>query len=88
MDWNDRSLAGILPSYRWIFDNEGKNKISPSFDFANAYNGGNSLKFMAEHLDAGKSSNITLFATDLKIDKEQNSLLVCSQTKRLKFLQS
>ncbi|MFK5236426.1 hypothetical protein ACI3SI_15580 [Lactococcus lactis] len=67
MDWNDRSLAGILPSYRWIIDNEGKNKISPSFDFANAYNGGNSLKFMAEHLDAGKSSNITLFASDLKI---------------------
>lgn len=69
MDWNDRSLAGILPSYRWIIDNEGKNKISPSFDFANAYNGGNSLKFMAEHLDARKSSNITLFASDLKIDK-------------------
>lgn len=69
MDWNDRSLAGILPSYRWMIDNEGDNKITPSFDFANAYNGGNSLKFMAEHLAAGKASTLTLFASDLHIAK-------------------
>ena len=52
-DWNDRSLAGILPTYRWIIDNEGDNQITPSFDFANAYNGGNSLKLQADYLAAG-----------------------------------
>ena len=69
-DWNDRSLAGILPTYRWIIDNEGDNQLTPSFDFANAYNGGNSLKLQANHLAAGKSSTLTLFATDLTVKKD------------------
>ena len=69
-DWNDRSLAGILPTYRWIIDNEGDNQITPSFDFANAYNGGNSLKLQADYLAAGKSSTLTLFATDLTVKKD------------------
>lgn len=63
-------MAGILPTYRWIIDNEGDNQITPSFDFANAYNGGNSLKLQADYLAAGKSSTLTLFATDLTVKKD------------------
>ncbi|MCL2112716.1 MAG: discoidin domain-containing protein [Streptococcaceae bacterium] len=66
--WSNRSLAEVMPTYRWIIDNEGNNKLTPSIDLANAYNGGSSLKFMA-NMDAGKASTVTLFASQLKANK-------------------
>lgn len=68
LDWNNRSLADVMPTYRWIIENEGTNNITPSIDYANAYYGGNSIKLLS-NLEAGKSSVIKLYSSDLKLEK-------------------
>lgn len=68
LDWNNRSLADVMPTYRWIIENEGSNSITPSIDYANAYYGGNSIKFLS-NLEAGKSSVVKLYSADLKLEK-------------------
>ncbi|NKF06455.1 discoidin domain-containing protein [Clostridium gasigenes] len=67
-DWNNRSLGDIMPSYRWIIANEGNNKLNATMDFATAFYGGNSIKFMG-NLEGSKSSNIKLYSADLKLEK-------------------
>lgn len=68
LDWSNRSLAETLPTYRWSIDNQGSNQLTGSIDYANAYSGGNSIKFMA-NMDVGKSSTVNLFETGLKANK-------------------
>lgn len=68
LDWNNRSLADIMPTYRWIIDNAGSNTIKASIDYANAYYGGNSIK-LAGNLGANESSTIKLFSADLILEK-------------------
>lgn len=68
LDWNNRSLADIMPTYRWIIDNEGNNQLKANMDFSSAYYGGNSIK-LAGNLDAGKASTIKLFSADLALEK-------------------
>lgn len=65
LDWNNRSLGDVMPTYRWIIEGEG-NTIKPSIDYANAYYGGNSLKFLGD-FKAGQESLIKLFSADLKV---------------------
>ncbi|MEG1287385.1 MAG: discoidin domain-containing protein [Clostridium sp.] len=67
-DWNNRSLGDIMPTYRWIIENEGNNKLNATMDFANAFYGGNSIKFMG-NLEAAKASTIKLYSADLKLEK-------------------
>ncbi|EOR27985.1 endo-beta-N-acetylglucosaminidase [Clostridium sartagoforme AAU1] len=68
LDWNNRSLADIMPTYRWIIDNQGSNNIKASIDYANAYYGGNSIK-LAGNLNSNEASVIKLFSTDLTLEK-------------------
>lgn len=68
LDWNNRSLADIMPTYRWIIDNSGSNTIKASIDYANAYYGGNSIK-LAGNLGANDASTIKLFSADLTLEK-------------------
>lgn len=68
LDWNNRSLADIMPTYRWIIDNQGSNNIKASIDYANAYYGGNSIK-LAGNLSSNEASVIKLFSTDLTLEK-------------------
>ncbi|MBU3107768.1 endo-beta-N-acetylglucosaminidase [Clostridium gasigenes] len=67
-DWNNRSIADIMPSYRWIIENEGNNKLNANIDFASAFYGGNSIKFMG-NLEESKSSTVKLYSADLKLEK-------------------
>lgn len=69
LDWNNRSMADVMPTYRWIIENEGSNKLTPSLDFSNAYYGGNSIKLYG-NLDAAKSSTIKLFSSELTLTKD------------------
>lgn len=69
LDWNNRSLSDIMPTYRWLIDNQGSSTIGASMDYANAYYGGNSIKF-AGNLGAKEGSTIKLFSADLTLDKE------------------
>lgn len=68
LDWNNRSMADVMPTYRWILDQEGNNSLTPSLDFANAYYGGNSIKLYG-NLEANKASTIKLYSSDLKLTK-------------------
>ena len=68
MDWNNRSLADVMPTYRWIIENEGNNKLNPSIDFSTAYYGGNSIKFNGK-LEGNKTSTIKLYSAELKLEK-------------------
>ena len=68
MDWNNRSMQDILPTYRWTLEQEGKNDLDISIDYANAYNGGNSLKARGE-MEKGKVSTWKLYSSELKLEK-------------------
>lgn len=67
-DWNNRSMADVMPTYRWIMNSEGENDLSVYTDYANAYYGGNSFRFYG-NMDADKKTEIKLFSADLAIDK-------------------
>lgn len=72
LDWNNRSLADVMPTYRWIIDQNGNN-IKASIDYANAYYGGNSIKLLGD-LKANTISTIKLFSVDLKIEENTEFL--------------
>lgn len=66
-DWNNRSMADVLPTYRWMIDNEGANNLSADIDYANAFYGGNSIKFSG-NLEDKKTSTIKLYSADLTLE--------------------
>lgn len=68
LDWNNRGVSDIMPTYRWIMEHEGKNALTPSLDFAQAYYGGNSLKFRGT-MEENKVSKVKLYSADLPLDK-------------------
>ena len=45
--WNNLSLQDVLPTWRWIVQSSGT-KLSPEFDFTDAYYGGNCLKISGD----------------------------------------
>lgn len=65
LDWNNRSIGDILPTYRWMIDQE-ENSLEAAFDVGNAWYGGTSLKLYGK-IEAGKSSVIHLYSADLPI---------------------
>lgn len=71
MDWNNRSLADVLPTYRWIMNNEGSNSLSPSFYMADAYYGGNSLRLYGK-MGANDATVIKLYSASLPLPKGTN----------------
>lgn len=66
-DWHNMSDQELLPT--WQFAVEGSQSIEASFDFNDAYNGGNSIKF--EGMIAGGSpTTIKLYKTNLTVGNE------------------
>jgi len=45
--WNNLSLQDVLPTWRWIVQSTGT-KLTPAFDFTDAYCGGNCLKISGD----------------------------------------
>lgn len=68
-DWNNRSMTDVMPTYRYIINNEGKSKLTPTINFSEGYYGGNSLKLRGD-IDKENGSTITLYSSDLTIDKD------------------
>ncbi|MGL6056850.1 MAG: endo-beta-N-acetylglucosaminidase [Culicoidibacterales bacterium] len=66
LDWNNRSLADVLPTYRWLWTHEGENTLSVAIDYANAFYGGNSLK-VTGNLEANTPSYWTLYSAQAEI---------------------
>ncbi|MFQ9951016.1 MAG: endo-beta-N-acetylglucosaminidase [Clostridium sp.] len=60
--WNNRSAQDILPTWTWTVQTDGS-KLQGAYDFDDAYNGGNSVKFTG-NLDA--SNKIMLYSTQVE----------------------
>lgn len=66
LDWNNRSISDILPTYRYIIEDGNGNKLSADFDVADAYYGGTSL-ILRGTMKQNTASDIKLYATDLSV---------------------
>ena len=66
-DWHNMSDQEVLPT--WQFAVEGAQSIGASFDFNDAYNGGNSIKFEGM-ITGGSPSTIKLYKTNLTVGNE------------------
>lgn len=62
-EWFNRSLQDILPTWRWMVDEQGQ-KLAPSFDFDKSFYGGSSLKLKGT-IAPGATTNVKLFKTDI-----------------------
>ena len=63
LDWNNRSIADIMPTYRYIIENGNGNKLSADLDVADAYYGGTSL-ILRGNMAKDTSSTIKLYAAE------------------------
>lgn len=66
LDWNNRSISDILPTYRYIIESEEGNNLTADFDVAEAYYGGTSI-ILRGSMAAGKQSDIKLYSTELSV---------------------
>lgn len=64
-EWNYRSVSGILPTWRWWQTSSGT-KLQADYDFEDAYNGGNSLKFAGD-LAENTNQDVRLYSTKLEV---------------------
>lgn len=64
-EWNHRGMMDVLPTYRWIVDND-KNSLTADIDYKEAYYGGNSISLEGK-LVKGGNTKIKLFASDLDL---------------------
>ncbi len=66
LDWNNRSLSDILPTYRYIIEDGEGNKLAADLDVGDAYYGGTSL-ILRGNMKQGVSSTIKLYSADLPV---------------------
>lgn len=66
LDWNNRSISDVLPTYRYIIESEEGNNLSADFDVAEAYYGGTSM-ILRGSMAAGRQSEIKLYSSELSI---------------------
>lgn len=68
LDWNNRSIGDILPTYRWVMEHEGSNTLKASFSVADSYYGGTSVKLRGNMGNDAKST-VKLFSADLPLEE-------------------
>lgn len=68
MDWNNRSMQDIMPTYRWAFEHGEGNQFSASTNYADAYNGGNAIKLRGD-MKAKTPSTVRLYSTELAFEE-------------------
>ena len=67
-EWNHRGMMDVMPTYRWVIDND-ENNISADIDYTESYYGGNSISFTGTLEDNGKST-IKLYASDIDLTNQ------------------
>lgn len=79
-EWNNRSLQDIMPTWRWVINNNGGNTLKPAIDYSTAYYGGSSLEVTGD-LKANEETMLKLYKTQLPIsDNTEVSLTYKSNT--------
>ena len=66
LDWNNRSISDVLPTYRYIIENGEGNKLTADLDVGDAYYGGTSL-ILRGNLKQGVPSTIRMYSADLPV---------------------
>ena len=79
LDWNNRSISDVLPTYRYIITDGDGNQLKADLDVADAYYGGTSL-ILRGNMKQDSASVIKLYATDLAVTGD----LVYTTTARAK----
>lgn len=69
MNWNNRSMQDVMPTYRWNFEHGKDNRLDVTMDYADAYNGGNSLKLRGNMTD-GETSRMKLYGLEARLEKD------------------
>lgn len=81
MDWNNRSVADILPTWQWVVKNGDGNKLKASYDYTNAWWGGTSVK-LAGSVAKGSETVTDLYATNVPLtDKTEMTVRAKAKTK-------
>ena len=76
--WSYQSNQDVMPTWTWIIDSEGA-KLEGGYDFTDAYNGGNSIRFYGD-LEAGKANRIMLYSTFVAVQSGMQLSLTYKQT--------
>ncbi|EHR32325.1 hypothetical protein HMPREF9709_01606 [Helcococcus kunzii ATCC 51366] len=63
----NRSTQDIMPTYRWMYENENGNKLVPQLDVNTVYYGGSSIKYEGAMAKGGNTKS-TLFGSNIKIE--------------------
>ncbi len=69
LDWNNRSIGDILPTYRWMISGPEENQLTAAFDTEDAWYGGTSLK-LSGSVAGDTASVIQLYSADLPVDED------------------
>ncbi len=69
LDWNNRSVSDILPTYRYIIENGEGNTLAADLDVGDAYYGGNSLILRGD-VKEDTESVIKLYSADLDAQEQ------------------
>ena len=80
-DWNNRSLMDVMPTYRWIIDND-KNNLNAEINYEDAYYGGSSIKLKGS-IENGGITKVKLYATDLKVESNTNIALTFKENENI-----
>lgn len=83
LDWNNRSISDVLPTYRYIIENGEGNKLTADLDVGDAYYGGTSL-ILRGNLKQGVPSTIRMYSADLPVsDKMTFTTTARAKVRRL-----
>ncbi len=69
LDWNNRSISDILPTYRYIIENGEGNELTADLDVGDAWYGGTSL-ILRGSVKAGAESVIRLYSAGLPVTEQ------------------
>ncbi len=69
LDWNNRGVSDILPTYRYIIENGEGNTLAADLDVGDAYYGGNSLILRGD-VKEDTESVIKLYSADLDAQEQ------------------
>ena len=67
-EWSYQSNQDVMPTWTWIIDSTG-GKLEGDYDFTDAYNGGNSIKF---HGNLNAVNDILLYSTDIAVENKMS----------------
>ena len=67
-EWSYQSNQDVMPTWTWIIDSTAT-KLSGDYDFTDAYNGGNSIKFYG---NLNRRNDILLYSTDIAVENKMS----------------